>query len=183
MAYTRATMPNYYLHRDGANQGPYTQNDLHGMIAAGQVGRDELICPEGGTEWVPASTLAKPTAPRSTMLGHSHSHSAAVSDMEQQPVTQAQVAAAYQQLRLPALGMIASVALPVILWAAKADAERGVGVSGSREGLKSLARQNTDLLPLAIVIGAIGFALFLVWFRKARVRAKLIKASYEHQQG
>lgn len=176
-------MPNYYLHRDGENHGPYTQENMQSMVATGQVRADELICPEGESSWVPASILSKHTAPRSTMLGHSHSHSAAVATMEQQRITEEQVAAAYQKTKLPGLGVIFSAALPFILWAAKSDAERGVGISGSKQGLKNLATQNTDLLPLAIVAGVIGVVLFSIWFRKAHRRAKLIKATYQHQQG
>jgi len=176
-------MPNYYLHRDGETLGPYAQNDMHGMIVTGQVKGEELICKEGESDWVPASSLVKPTAPRATMLGHSHSHSAAVATLEQQKVTQAQVAEAYQKLRLPGLGMLFSAALPVILWAAKSDVERGVGVSGSRQALKNVARESADLLPVAIGVGVVGIILFFIWFRKEYSRARLIKATYEHQQG
>jgi len=176
-------MPNYYLHRDGENLGPYAQTDMQGMVATGQVRPDELICPEGGSEWVPASILSKHTAPRSTMLGHSHSHQAAVATMEQQKITEQQVAEAYQKTKLPGLGVLFSIALPVILWAARSDAERGVGASGRHKGLKQLATDNTDLLPLAIVVGVIGAVCFAIWFRKAYRHAKLIKATYEHQRG
>lgn len=171
-------MPNFYLHRDGESQGPYAQNDMHGMIVTGQVKGDELICREGDSDWVPASTLAKPNAPRATMLGHSQSHSAAVSTLEQQKVTKQQVAEAYAKLRLPVAGILFSAAVPLILWFAKTHVERGIENPDTE-----VARETTDLLPLAIAVGLAGVVLFLVWFRKEQRRAGMIKASYEHQQG
>lgn len=178
MAYTSTPMPNYYLHRDGESQGPYAQNDMHGMIVTGQVKGEELICREGESDWVPASTLVKPTAPRATMLGHSQSHSAAVSTLEQQKVTREQVSEAFSKLRMPVLGILFSAAVPLILWAAKSDVERGIQNPDTK-----VARETTDLLPLAIAVGLIGVVFFIIWFRKERRRAKMIKASYDHQQG
>ncbi|MDX1681282.1 MAG: DUF4339 domain-containing protein [Akkermansiaceae bacterium] len=176
-------MPNYYLHRDGENLGPFPLEEIKRQVAAGDILQNELVCPEGGEDWIPAGNLAKPTAPRATMLGHSHSHQSAVATMSQQKVTLQQVQDAKMKMKMPAMGMVFSIALPFILWAAKSDAERGVGVSGKNQGLKTLATNNTDLLPVAIVIGVIGFVGFFIWFRKAQRYASLLKASYEHHQG
>ena len=97
-------------------------------------------------------------------------------------ITQDQVAVAYQKVKTPFLGMVFSAALPFILWAAKSDAERGVRTSGKHRALKELAKENTDLLPLAVVIGLIGVAICAVWFRKSLKRAKAIKAEFNRQQ-
>lgn len=171
-------MPNYYLLRDGENLGPYAHNDILGMITTGQVKGDELICLEGDSQWIAASSLSKPTTPRATMLGHSQSHSAAVATLEQQKVTRQQVGEAYGKLRLPVLGMLFSASVPLFLWAAKSNVESKVGNPAT-----DVARETTDLLPLAVAVGAIGVVLFLIWFRKEHSRARLIKASYEHQKG
>jgi hypothetical protein len=97
-------------------------------------------------------------------------------------ITQEQVAIAYQKLKTPILGMVFSAALPFILWAAKSDAERGVRTSGKNRALKELAKENTDLLPIAIVIGVIGVTVCAVWFAKSRKRAKALKAEFNRQQ-
>lgn len=172
-------MSNYYLNRDGEVSGPHTVEDIQQRIARREVGKMDLICPEGGTEWVPASILANHVTPAATMLGHYH-----VSPMTTgaQRTTEKHVKEAYQKLKAPGLGILFSIALPLILWAAKSDAERGVGISGSRQGLQSLARENTDLLPLAIGIGIIGVVGFSIWFRKTLKWARLVKASYEYKQ-
>jgi len=176
-------MPNYYLHLNGENHGPYPTEELKRQLSSGEIKADDLVCPEGGEDWVPVASLAKPTAPRATMLGHSHSHSAAVATLSQKPVTLDQVNEARLKMKFPALGMVFSIALPVILWAAREDAERGVGISGRHQAAKRLATENTDLLPLAIFVGLIGFVTFLFWFRKAQKHASLVKASYEHSRG
>ena len=48
---------NYYMARDGTTYGPYPQESLPYMLAAGQVIPEDLVCPEGGTEWVPLSSV------------------------------------------------------------------------------------------------------------------------------
>lgn len=171
-------MPNYYLHRDGENLGPYAQNDMHGMIVTGQIKGDELICLEGDSNWIPASSLGKPTAPRATMLGHSQSHSAAVATLEQQKITKEQVREAYAKTRMPLLGVLFSASVPLILWFAKYQVERDIENPGT-----DVARESADVLPVALGIALCGIVLFAMWFSKARCRARLIKASYDHQQG
>lgn len=96
-------------------------------------------------------------------------------------VTQEQVNAAYQKLKTPGLGVLFSIALPFILWSAKSDMERGVMTSGKHRALKELAKSNTDLLPIAIVVGVIGAILFSLWFMKSLKRAKLLKAQLVQQ--
>jgi hypothetical protein len=150
------------------------------FVTSGQVAQSELICPEGGSEWVPASTLLAGSAPRlltgapATVLRSPGSRALAI--------TQEQVAVAYQKVKTPILGMVFSVALPFLLWAAKSDAERGVRTSGKHRALKELAKENTDLLPIAIVIGLIGVVICAVWFSKSLKRAKSIKAEFNRQQ-
>lgn len=48
---------NYYLARDGQTYGPYPQENFPSMLAAGQVVADDLVCPEGGSDWVPLSQV------------------------------------------------------------------------------------------------------------------------------
>jgi hypothetical protein len=173
-------MPNYYLHRDGQNHGPYSDDQMKEFVTSGQVTQSELICPEGGSDWVPASTLLVTSGPRlMTAAPTTVSRSAASRALS---ITQEQVDAAKQKVKTPILGMVFSAALPFILWAAKSDAERGVGTSGKHRALKELAKENTDLLPIAIVIGLIGVVICAVWLSKALKRAKSIKAEFNRQQ-
>jgi hypothetical protein len=48
---------NYYMARDGTTYGPYPQESFPTMLAAGQVVPEDLVCPEGGTDWVPLSSV------------------------------------------------------------------------------------------------------------------------------
>jgi hypothetical protein len=173
-------MPSYYLHRDGQNHGPYPLEDMKQLIASGQVGPDELICPEGGSDWVAASTLSASGTPKLVLGGVGASPRSSASRVL--AITQEQVAAAYQKVKTPILGVVFSAALPVVLWAAKSDAERGVRTTGKNRALKELAKDNTDLLPIAIVIGLIGVVLCSIWFMKSLKRAKAIKAEFQRQQ-
>jgi GYF domain 2 len=174
------SMPNYYLHRDGQNHGPYSDAQMHQFVTSGQVAQSELICPEGGSDWVPASTLLAGSDPRlMTGVPTAVSRPAESSVLA---ITQEHVEVAWQNLKTPFLGMLFSAALPVLLWAAKSDTENGVGTSGRHGALKELAKQNTDLLPLAIVIGLIGVAVCAVWFAKARKKAKILEAAFNRQQ-
>lgn len=164
-------MPNYYLNRDGEVSGPHTVEDIQDRIARREVGKMDLICPEGGSEWVPASILGDPVAPAATMLGHYH---ASPMTTGAQRTTEKHVKDAYRKLKAPGLGILFSIALPVILWS--------VGISDGRQGLQSPAIENIDLLPFAIGIGLIGAIGFSIWFRKCLKWAKLVKASYEYKQ-
>ena len=166
-------MPNYYLKRDGESHGPYPAEEVTRQVASGELKPDELIRPEDSEEWVTVGSLTKPTAPRATMLGHSHSHSAAVATLSQRPITLQQVNEAKMKMNLPILGMLFSIALPLIIWFVKKDIESN-GVS---------ARETSNLFPLAIFVGVIGFVTFLLWFRKAYKHASVLKASYEHRRG
>ena len=48
---------NYYLTRDGDTFGPYAQESFPTMLKAGEITPDDLVCPEGGTEWVALRTI------------------------------------------------------------------------------------------------------------------------------
>jgi len=48
---------NYYMARDGTTYGPYPQESIPSMLAAGQMVPDDLVCPEGGSEWVPLKSV------------------------------------------------------------------------------------------------------------------------------
>lgn len=52
-------MANYYLYRNEKNEGPFPEEQLKAMITMGEVKGEELIFKDGGTDWVPASTLAE----------------------------------------------------------------------------------------------------------------------------
>ena len=54
---TFAKSMNYYMARDGTTYGPYPQESFPTMLAAGQLVPEDLVCPEGGTEWVPLSSV------------------------------------------------------------------------------------------------------------------------------
>jgi hypothetical protein len=173
-------MSSYYLHRDGQNHGPYPIEDMKQLIASGQVGPNELICPEGGSDWAAASTLTAGGTPKLVTGGLGTTSRPSSSRIS--AITQQQVAAAYQKVKTPILGVVFSTALPFLLWAAKSDAERGVRTTGKNRALKELAKDNTDLLPIAIVIGVIGVVLCSIWFMKSLKRAKGLKAQFQLQQ-
>ena len=48
---------NYYLARDGQTYGPYPEEDFPGMIQAGQVIPEDLVCPEGSADWIGLSLV------------------------------------------------------------------------------------------------------------------------------
>ena len=48
---------NYYLARDGQTYGPYPQETFPAMLQQGQVVPQDLVCPEGASDWVELSTV------------------------------------------------------------------------------------------------------------------------------
>jgi hypothetical protein len=177
-------MINYYLYRDGQNHGPYSADQMKQLVTSGQVAQGELICPEGGSDWVPASTLLVASSASSrTVAPASVSSSAGSRDFS---VTEEQVSASQQKLKTPIIGILISVAVPFLLWAAKSDASRGVRISGKHRGLKSLmqtiVKENPQALPIAIAIGVIGVVVCAVWFARSRKVAKDLKAEFNRQQ-
>ncbi|OYV04617.1 MAG: hypothetical protein CFE26_15905 [Verrucomicrobiales bacterium VVV1] len=173
-------MPNYYLHRDGQNHGPYSEVQMKQLVASGQVSQGELICPEGGSDWVPASTLVVGSSPRSATgppAGVPGSLGSRV-----MAITQEQVSEAYVKIKTPILGMVFSAGLPLMLLAAKSDSERGVRSTGKHRAAKELLKANTDLLPLATVVGIIGVVICAIWFARTFKRAKAMKAELKRQQ-
>jgi hypothetical protein len=59
---------NYYLTRGGETYGPYPEENFPAMVQAGQVVAGDLVCPEGGSDWVPFNQVPslghlKPAAP------------------------------------------------------------------------------------------------------------------------
>ena len=50
-------MADWYYARDGRHQGPITAAQLRQMAQAGELQPDDLVFKEGGTNWVPASTV------------------------------------------------------------------------------------------------------------------------------
>lgn len=47
----------YYLGKNGQQTGPFTVEQLQGMVAGGQLTAADLLWTEGMSEWKPASTL------------------------------------------------------------------------------------------------------------------------------
>jgi hypothetical protein len=47
----------WYLARGEEAAGPFDYARLRQMVMAGTLGRDDLVCPEGGSEWVAAATV------------------------------------------------------------------------------------------------------------------------------
>lgn len=76
-------MAKYFLHRNSENHGPYDEEQIRQMLSAQQIMGEELICPEGGSEWVAAASLATRqqaplTAPPQVMLPQKKSKSGCV---------------------------------------------------------------------------------------------------------
>lgn len=155
-------MPNYYLNRDGEISGPHAVEMLQELIARREVGKMDLICLEGDTQWVPASILASPAAPAATMLGHYH---IAPLTSGAQRTTERHVKDAYARLKAPGIGILLCSTLPTILWAASTESPALSGV-----------------LTPAVAIGTVGVIGFSIVFRKNLKWARLVKASYEHKQ-
>ncbi len=57
---------NIYISRSGQSFGPYPLESLADMIQAGNVLSTDLLCPEGGTDWVPVAEFqaAHPPKPK-----------------------------------------------------------------------------------------------------------------------
>ena len=113
----------YYLHRDGQNYGPYSAEQMVQMILAGEVGGEEQVCEEGGTQWVQASSLQQ------EFVSHGAADQGDRCNPEAQPsaiaMGEQNVAEARRKLRVPIVGMVFSIALLSLLWAAKSDMLRG----------------------------------------------------------
>jgi hypothetical protein len=167
-------MKNYYLHRDGQNHGPYSAGQMIQMVSSGEVGGEEPVCEEGGSQWVQASSLIQRPVPR--VVGVPGIRGNPVARATAPAVTEQHVAEARLKLKTPIMGIVFSIALPCLLLAAKSDASRGVRVSGKHSGLKELFRQNVDLLPAAIVVGIIGAVVCGIWLGKAWKKYKQLKA-------
>lgn len=175
-------MPNYYLHRDGQNFGPYSLEQMRQMIASRQIAPGEYICQEGGSDWVVASTLTAAPAPKTVARPPAAAVRSAAAQTSM--VSEDDVRRAYQKVKNAFLGVVFSAGLPLIFWAAKSDAERGVrSTSGRYRGLQELVRNNVQLLPVAIVIGSIGFIICAIWLAKTYKTAKALKAEFKRQQG
>jgi len=41
------------IHRDGTNYGPYDENQLHGLIASGNITLDDMAWRDGESDWAP----------------------------------------------------------------------------------------------------------------------------------
>jgi hypothetical protein len=52
-----AEVMKWYLAKGEKALGPFDLARLRQMAASGAVGRDDLVCPEGGSEWVAATTV------------------------------------------------------------------------------------------------------------------------------
>ncbi|NWK57688.1 DUF4339 domain-containing protein [Verrucomicrobiaceae bacterium N1E253] len=168
-------MNNYYLHRDNQNYGPYPESQILQMLQSGQIQAQEMICIVGGSEWIQATALQQ-----ASLSPNLQAATTVTASGNQVPVvTDEHVAAAKLRLKAPMLGIVFSIALPCILWAAKNDAERGVRTTGRHSAAKNLAKQNTGLLPMAIIIAPIGVVLSGVWFRKRLAVYKGLKAEWK----
>lgn len=185
-------MPNFYLHRDGQNHGPYSREEMKAFLADGQILPEEMVCEEGG-DWVPAATLAKPAAPRlvvpptgrQAVRSNPRPQAAATRSnpgVSPHGVSQEMIEAADGKARFALKGIVISIAVPVILFAAQLDKQNGVKVSGRRSGLQMLSREMSDFLPLAIVLGIVGVVVFSNWFVKARRVSKELKAALGPQK-
>ena len=50
-------MSSYYLTRDGRHFGPFSEQELRGMLSSGQATPVDLACVAGDTQWRPLHTL------------------------------------------------------------------------------------------------------------------------------
>lgn len=60
-----------YLHHDGKQVGPYTEEQISSMVSSGELTRDDIIWHEGLTEWHPIHSvvsLIAPIAPQSARI-------------------------------------------------------------------------------------------------------------------
>lgn len=174
-------MARYFLHRNGQTHGPYLLQQMHEYISSGEIGPRELVCEEGSSQWIPASQFTLGTTTQLRPGGPSakaHAEGARVLRVTRDDVDRARA-----RLKLPLMGVLFSIAVPVLFWAAKSDAERGVAASGRHAGLQQLLQQNTQLLPLAIVVGVIGAVLCGIWLFKRLAHARALQADYKRIRG
>lgn len=64
-------MKDYYLLIDGKQAGPYTAEQLHGLLAQGQLTNESLAWHEGLPDWTQLGTLLEPLAPPAAPTGPS----------------------------------------------------------------------------------------------------------------
>src|SRR5262249_13613963 len=133
---------NYYMARDGTTYGPYPQESFPSMLAAGQVVPEDLVCPEGGSDWVPLSSVpalsgatssapaAAPALPRlrmSTSTAASASHPASTPaastttfphqtfPQQQKTGTMEKLASAWGLLRIAGYGVAVLVFIGIVI--------------------------------------------------------------------
>ena len=154
---------NYYMARDGTTYGPYPQESFPAMLAAGQVVPEDLVCPEGGSDWVPLSSIpglsgaaspaqtaaAAPALPRlrmSTTASASASHPATVPaaatttfprqtfPQQRKTGTMEKLAGAWGLLRIVGYGVAALVVIGVLI----------AGFFASQRDKKEIAKLHTE---------------------------------------
>ena len=59
---------NITITRDGQQYGPYTVEQVRGYLASGQLSYSDLAFREGGTQWVPLSTIMGVSPPRPVLM-------------------------------------------------------------------------------------------------------------------
>ncbi len=59
---------NITITRDGQQYGPYTVDEVRGYLATGQLSYSDLAFREGGTQWLPLSTVLGVAPPRPALM-------------------------------------------------------------------------------------------------------------------
>ena len=59
---------NITITRDGQQYGPYTIEEVRGYLASGHLSYSDLAFREGGTQWLPLSTVLGVAPPRPALL-------------------------------------------------------------------------------------------------------------------
>lgn len=162
---------NYYLARDGKTYGPYPKEFIPAMVQQGQLTPDDLLCPQGGSEWkalrempelmtaaAPAATPAASAAPvaggglrmrSSDSTGHAASAGATEAAAAGGTVASAQPAASMSRASGPGLGRMLKLA--------------GVAVVGIVvlvvlvAGFMAAQRERKELAKLHVLPGWTGF--------------------------
>jgi hypothetical protein len=154
---------NYYLSRDGQSYGPYPEESFPEMLQAGQFMPEDLVCPEGGSEWVALSQVvalaATPVAApatgglslkasvpveHSSGSGGAHIPSYRPAVMAVQPQTAGQKFLRYLKGKVAVVAVALIIILCFALWGSARDKYISVKL-GSEPGWKAFNAGNSQI--------------------------------------
>jgi hypothetical protein len=152
---SQPTSMRYYLTRDGQTYGPYNAESIPGMVQAGNMVPEDLVCPEGGTEWValksvpgllgaaaPVSSL-RVSAPVASTPAQPAAYSLPVETEYKAPLSE-RVGDWWGTLKLIGYGVLALIVVVGLVMAglAKGRDKREIAKLQSAPGWKSFAEGN-----------------------------------------